>query len=83
MPGRARNRPGPRGIADMMAAMDRPYRDIPAKSARAYIVMDALEYGKGDWDRGVRFVRLHLRADPENRELRDALAYIEGLGAGR
>ncbi len=54
-----------------------------APSKRAFIVMDALEYGKGDWERSIRFVKLHLKADPNNRDLRDALNYIEGLSAGR
>lgn len=61
----------------------RPYHFIDAKSESAYIVMDAMEFGKGDWDRAIDFVRLHLSADPENQALKDSLIRIEALSAAR
>ncbi|MEP4886644.1 MAG: hypothetical protein ABJ215_09750, partial [Alphaproteobacteria bacterium] len=51
--------------------------------SRTHAVLDALEFGKGDWDRSLEYIRERRRILPDNEHLRDAEIYLEGLSAGR
>lgn len=55
------------------------------KPTRADAILDALEYGKGNWDRSIRYLELSLAVSlpEEQAKLREALAYVQGLSAGR
>lgn len=47
------------------------------------IVFDALEYGKGDWNLSIRYLRSASQADPKNVKITRALEYVKGLSASR
>ena len=68
---------------DLEGLFKHQYRWVPTKSIPATIVLDALEYAKGDWQRSLQYVDLSLKADPGNANLREARAYLEGLSAER
>ena len=45
-------------------------------------VLDALEHGKGDWQRSLTFLRNRAAQHPNDPALRDALTYLEGMYQG-
>ncbi len=47
--------------------------------SRTAAVLDALEYGKGDWHRAQAYLETRLTVARDNRHLREALAYVQGL----
>ena len=54
---------------------------FPAYRSKADAILDALEYGKGDWDASLRYLEVAHDADPNNLDVRDALNYLQGLSA--
>ena len=48
-------------------------------TSRTQAVLDALEYGRGDWSRSLGYLDARLALSPENRHLVEARAYVEGL----
>lgn len=59
----------------------RPITIYTNASSQTQIVLDAVEYGKGDWSRSVAFLETALSADSENPKLFGALNYVRGLSA--
>lgn len=55
---------------------------LPIYPSKADAILDALDYGKGDWQVSLNYLRLALQANPHNYNIRDALNYLEGLHAG-
>ena len=49
--------------------------------SRGDIVLDAVTYGKGDWNRSIRYLELAAAADPSNMKVRDALGTVRDLSA--
>ena len=49
-------------------------------SPKAGAILDALEYGKGDWQASTNYLKDWYRMDPENLPVRDALNFTEGMG---
>ena len=58
-------------------------KTIANPPSKAWAILDALEYGKGDWDRSLSYIETMLTMAPENMELREALAYVQGASAVR
>lgn len=54
----------------------------PSYSTKADAILDALEYGKGDWQRSLEYLEAAHKVDANNLPVRDALNYLEGLHAG-
>ena len=52
-------------------------------SKKADILFDALEYGKGDWQRSIQYLRAAAEADPSNLKIRDNLNYVMGLSTSQ
>jgi hypothetical protein len=67
-----------RFVADAEAA---DLLNVP--TTRTQAVLDALEYGRGDWGRSLGYLDARLALSPENRHLLEARAYVEGLSANR
>jgi len=60
-----------------------PLEDIvPTFPTKADAILDALEYGKGDWQRSLKYLEVAHKSDPDNMAVRDAFNYLEGLHAG-
>jgi hypothetical protein len=55
------------------------YRD--SGYTRADAILDALDYGKGDWKRSVRFLETATQMDPANQQFAYALAKARELSA--
>ena len=51
--------------------------------SRTDAVLDALEYGKGDWSRSLEYIRQRRKVLPDDPHLRDAENYLDGLSVGR
>lgn len=54
----------------------------PSYPTKANAILDALEYGKGNWQRSLKYLEAAHEADANNLHVRDALNYLEGLHAG-
>ncbi|MHA1547063.1 MAG: hypothetical protein ACTSUY_11680 [Alphaproteobacteria bacterium] len=52
-------------------------------SSQTAIMFDAMEYGKGDWSRSIRYLEAAHGADPENKKIFGALNYVRGLSAAK
>ncbi|MBN2568149.1 MAG: tetratricopeptide repeat protein [Deltaproteobacteria bacterium] len=48
-------------------------------SPKAEALLDALEYGKGDWQRSVEYLKDAYKKDPNDLPARDALQFAEGM----
>lgn len=53
---------------------------VPHANARNVLVLDSFEYGKGDWDKSIQYLRLAAEGD-SNPQIREALSFVEGLRA--
>lgn len=53
-------------------------RDRPP-SPKAEALLDALEYGQGDWQRSMDYLKSTYKKDPNNLPVRDALQFAEGM----
>ena len=49
--------------------------------SKADLILDSLEFGRGDIDRSLHFLEEIRRTEPQNLAARDALNYVEGLSA--
>ncbi|MCH8347500.1 MAG: hypothetical protein IH901_03240 [Proteobacteria bacterium] len=56
-----------------------PMPEIPLYSSKAGAILDALQYGDGNWDRSVRYLEAANKAEPGNLFVRDALNYVQGM----
>lgn len=54
---------------------------FPVYRSKADALLDALEYGKGDWNESLRYLEVAHNADGSNLPVRDALNYLQGLSA--
>ncbi len=52
-------------------------------ASEADILLDSLEYGRGDWARSLSFLNLAHKASPHNERINEALAHAEALMARR
>jgi len=50
-------------------------------ASEAHILLDALEYGRGDWNRSLKFLKLARDAQPNNSAIGEALALTRALAA--
>lgn len=57
--------------------------DHHASVTRATLVLDAVEYGKGDWGQSLDYLRLLMVGDPTNTKYAEALDYVRMLAATR
>jgi tetratricopeptide (TPR) repeat protein len=55
---------------------------FPAYRTKAHAILDALEYGKGNWHRSLKYLEVAHKVDKNNLPVRDALNYLQGLHAG-
>ncbi len=61
----------------------KPKWDPYSAATRTEIILDALQHGKGDWDKNIEYLENYLRVEnPHNVKVKQALSYIEGLRAG-
>ncbi|MCH8807824.1 MAG: hypothetical protein IH986_17300, partial [Planctomycetes bacterium] len=49
----------------------------PIYPTKAEAILDALEYGKGNWQRSLKYLEAAHKVDPNNLPVRDALNYLE------
>lgn len=63
-----------RAGGDFLAALNAP-------RTRADYILEALEFGNGDWDLSLRYLNNLTRARPEDRAAAEAKLYLEGLAA--
>ena len=54
---------------------------FPVYESKAQAVLNALDYGNGNWDESVKYLEVALQADPTNLAVRDALNYTKGIAA--
>jgi tetratricopeptide (TPR) repeat protein len=54
----------------------------PDWNRKANYLLDALEYGVGDWHASLKYLETGVAAEPGNRSMRDALEYLKGLHGG-
>lgn len=54
----------------------------PSYPTKAGAILDALEYGKGNWQRSFKYLEAAHKVDANNLPVRDALNYLKGLHAG-
>ena len=52
---------------------------FPKYQSQAEVVLDALDYGKGNWDQSVKYLEVVGHIDPKNLAARDALNYVRGI----
>jgi tetratricopeptide (TPR) repeat protein len=56
---------------------------FPADSFKAEAMLDALDYGNGNWDESIKYLEVAHQANPNDLAVRDALNYMQGIVAGR
>ena len=66
-------------IANVRTLPAKPIEGIPIYPSKAEAILDALEYGKGDWGASLRYLEVAHNSDPNNLPVRDALNYFQGL----
>jgi hypothetical protein len=54
----------------------------PSWHNQADYLLDALEYGVGDWHASLSYLETGVEAEPDNLPLRNALEYLKGLHGG-
>ena len=59
-----------------------PIPGFPIYPSKADVILDALEYGNGNWEESLRYLEVAYRADPGNLHVRDARNYLQGLYGG-
>jgi len=52
-------------------------------ASEANILLDALEYGRHDWNKSLSFLRLAHKASPDNQRINEALAHAQALMASQ
>lgn len=60
---------------------DRPLTIYTNATSQTNIMFDAIEYGKGDWSRSIKYLEAALAADPKNKKIFGALNYVKGMSA--
>ena len=55
---------------------------FPVYGSRADALLDALEYGNGDWDKSLEYLTVAHEADPNDLAVRDAYNYLQGMAPG-
>lgn len=66
-------------ITDVRKIAPGPIEGMPIYPSKADAILDALEYGKGDWGASLRYLEAAHNSDPSNLPVRDALNYLQGL----
>lgn len=66
-------------IANVRTLPAKPIEGIPIYPSKADAILDALEYGKGDWGASLRYLEVAHNSDPSYLPVRDALNYLQGL----
>ncbi len=66
-------------IANVRTLPAKPIEEFPIYPSKAEAILDALEYGKGDWGASLRYLEVAHKANPSNLPVRDALNYLQGL----
>jgi tetratricopeptide (TPR) repeat protein len=54
-------------------------RDMYRKAILGEVILDALDYGKGDWKRSIKFLETAAQMDPGNRHFSDALGKVREM----
>jgi hypothetical protein len=52
-------------------------------ASEADILLDALEYGAGDWNESLLFLNLAHKASPDNKRINEAIAHTQALTASQ
>lgn len=71
------------GKAGLSLKDGRPLSIYTNASSQPNIMLDAIEYGAGDWSRSIRFLEAAHEADPKNTKIFGALNYVKGLSAAQ
>jgi len=56
-----------------------PIPELLLYQSKGEAILDALQYGDGNWDRSIRYLKTANKADPKNLFVRDALNYVQGM----
>jgi len=54
---------------------------FPIYQSKVQAVLDALDYGNGNWDESVKYLEVAHGANPNDLNVRDALNYVQGFAA--
>lgn len=54
---------------------------VPPYESRASAILDAMDYGRGNWEKSIQYLESARQADPQNLVVRDALNYLQGIAA--
>ena len=56
---------------------------FPESNSKTEVILDALDYGNGNWEESVKYLEIAHQANPNDLAVRDALNFMQGLAAGR